>query len=111
MRMWMVKPELMCDKHLLGEHAECHMFVGHLLRHRRIDNYIRFNLLEPKSLRRRHDLLAAEMLNRQMRHKSPLPEYDLSYLPGRQKLYTVDKKASLDELLRRCRNCRKRGHL
>ena len=30
MRMWMVNPGFMCNKHLLGEHVECHMLVGHL---------------------------------------------------------------------------------
>ncbi|MHC4725460.1 MAG: pyrimidine dimer DNA glycosylase/endonuclease V [Planctomycetota bacterium] len=53
MRMWMVNPAVMCKKHLLGEHVECHMLVGHLQRKRRITNYIKLNLLQPKSLRER----------------------------------------------------------
>ena len=28
MRMWNVDPKLMCNKHLLGEHVEMHMFFG-----------------------------------------------------------------------------------
>lgn len=28
MRHWLVRPDLMCEKHLLGEHVECHMFQG-----------------------------------------------------------------------------------
>ncbi|MHC4597064.1 MAG: pyrimidine dimer DNA glycosylase/endonuclease V [Planctomycetota bacterium] len=98
----------MCDKHLLGEHVECHMLVGCLLRKRRITNYIRFDLLQPKSLRERHDQLALEMDKRGMLHKSPLPEYDLSYLPHEHSTYKVNVEESLIELSRRCRECRKR---
>ena len=107
MRMWMVDPVVMCNKHLLGEHVECHMLVGHLQRKRRITNYIRLNLLQPKSLRERHEQLALEMKNRDMLHKSPLPEYDLSYLPEEHSTYTVNAEESLNELSRRCLECRK----
>jgi len=108
MRMWMVNPAFMCNKHLLGEHVECHMLAGHVQRKRRITNYIRLNLLQPKSLRERHDQLAFEMENREMVHKSPLPECDLSYLPEEHRIYTVDAEQSLIELLRRCSQCRER---
>ena len=106
MRMWMVNPAVMCNKHLLGEHVECHMLVGHLQRKRKITNYIRFNLLQPKSLRERHDQLATEMGNRGMSHKSPLPQYDLSYLPKEHRLYVVNAEESLIELSKRCSDCR-----
>ena len=108
MRMWMVDPAVMCDKHLLGEHVECHMLVGHLQRKRRITNYIRLNLLQPGNLRERHDQLALEMKDRGMLHKSPLPEFDLSYLPEEHRTYTVNAEDSLDELSGRCLECRKR---
>ena len=107
MRMWMVNPACMCNQHLLGEHVECHMLVGHLKKRKQIINYIRLNFLEPKSLRKRHNQLALEMVNRGMKHKSPLNEYDLSYLPKEHRLYTVNIKDSLNELLRRCSKCRK----
>lgn len=103
----MVNPAVMCKKHLLGEHVECHMLAGHLQRKRRITNYIKLNLLQPKSLRQRHDILALEMKNRGMNHKSPLPEYDISYLPRNQRTYTVNAQESLIELSKRCRECRK----
>lgn len=106
--MWMVNPAVMCNRHLLGEHAECHMLAGHLQRKRQITNYIRFNLLEPKSLRERHDQLSLEMENRQMLHKSPLQEFDLSYLPQGHRIYTVNAEESLIELSRRCSECSER---
>jgi hypothetical protein len=104
----MVNPAIMCNKHLLGEHVECHMLVGHLQRKRRITNYVRLNLLQPRSLGERHDQLACEMENRGMLHKSPLPEFDLSYLPEEHRTYTVNVYTSLTELSGRCSECRGR---
>ncbi len=104
----MVNPAVMCKKHLLGEHVECHMLAGHLQRKRRITNYIKQNLLQPKNLRERHDQLALEMENRKMLHRSPLPKYDLSYLPEKQRIYIVNAEQSLIELSRRCSECKDR---
>jgi hypothetical protein len=84
------------------------MFAGHLLRKRKITNYIAFNLLEPKSLAQRHALLAKQMLARAMSHKSPLPRFSISYLPKDQQEYKVDVEKSLKDLIKRCPNCRKR---
>lgn len=28
MRMWGVDPKVLCTKHMIGEHAETHMFLG-----------------------------------------------------------------------------------
>lgn len=106
MRMWMVNPKIMCRQHLLGEHVECHMFAGNLLRKRQITNYIQFNLLEPKSLISRHTQLVLEMINRGMNHNSPLPKFDMSYLPEDQLNYKVNSLLSLNELLKRCERCK-----
>ena len=108
MRMWMVNPELLCNQHLLGEHVECHMFVGHLLKKRKVTNYINFNLFQPKSLNERHEQLASEMAKRGMNHRSPLKEFDLSYLPQEQIDHEVNVNESQRELLKRCPRCRKR---
>jgi hypothetical protein len=104
----MVNPAVTCNKHLLGEHVECHMLVGHLQRNRQITNYIRLNLLQPKSLRERHDQSALEIKDRGMLHKSPLPEFDLSYLPEENRIYNVNAEVSLNELSGRCSECRRR---
>jgi hypothetical protein len=104
----MVNPAILCDKHLLGEHVECHMFACHLLRKRKITNYIAFNLLEPKSLKQRHALLANQMRKRTMSHKSPLPRFSISYLPKYQQDYEVDVEKSLKDLIKRCPACKKR---
>jgi hypothetical protein len=108
MRMWMVDPLVLCNKHLLGEHVECHMFAGHLIRKRKITNYIAFNLLEPKSLAQRHNVLARQMRKRLMSHKSPLPRFSIYYLPKDQQEYRVDVEKSLKDLIKRCPACKKR---
>jgi hypothetical protein len=101
MRMWMVNPVEMCRRHLLGEHVECHMFLGTLRRGRSLAGYIRNGLVELRRLRARHDELAREMRRRGYRHASPLA-------PGRRlsDLGRVDPVEGRRELERRCPECR-----
>ena len=109
MRMWMVDPRSMCDKHLLGEHVETHMFVGTIQKGIGVKGYLEGGLLEPRNLWTRHDLLAEEMKARGMKHRSPLPRCDITALPD----VRVDTDRSLAELGRRCPDCRmrQRDHL
>jgi hypothetical protein len=106
MRMWMVDPSRMCDKHLLGEHVECHMLAGTLARGRSIAGYMERDLLEPSSLVDRHRALAREMAARGFRHRSPLETADDRYLPEAARIQRVDARAAADELARRCPACR-----
>ena len=95
MRMWMIEPELLCDKHLLGEHGELHKFISPVVQ------------IELTSYQSRHDELAKEMLSRGMDHKSPLPELpDFSYLPRKQFEAKVDRGVSRVDLHERCNECR-----
>jgi hypothetical protein len=48
------------------------------------------------------------MEKRGMLHKSPLPGFDLSFLPEEHRIYAVNVEESLIELSRRCSECRKR---
>jgi hypothetical protein len=109
MRMWMTDPKTMCRKHLLGEHVECHMFLGHLKKKRKITKYIENNCLEPTSLKKRHDELAKEIKRRGYNHNSPLDfkKEFIDYLPYEHKNYKVDIKASLRDLVTRCKDCKK----
>lgn len=108
MRMWMVDPIFMCRRHLLGEHGELHSFIQSWRKHRKIDRRITGNAIEPNSYKKRHDELAAEMIRRGMRHCSEIEQPDFSYLPVWQKDFKVDRKKSLNLLLERCPECRKR---
>lgn len=98
MRMWMVPPIYLCNKHLLGEHVETHMFVGHLKLGRRLGAYA--SLCEPHRLVERHDELAAELRARGFIHKSPL-EFEYS---GTE-VGHVDIDRSIADLRARCPDC------
>ena len=105
MRMWMVNPAVMCNRHLLGEHVECHMFAGHLNLRKSVTGYIKNNLFQPESLKERHDQLVLEMQRRGMNHNSPLDKFDISYLSNEQKSCIVNVKEAQTELFRRCSKC------
>lgn len=110
MRMWMVNPRILCRKHLLGNHVEDHMFLGHLKLKRKVDGYIKNNLLEPLNLKKDHDQLVIEMLRRGYNHNTPLtyePQI-LKYLGEEYLNHRIDLNASLCELLSRCNDCKAR---
>lgn len=109
MRMWMVDPQTMCRKHLMGEHVETHMYVGGMLKGTKMGGYIAGNLLEPMSLKRRHDALAAEMVARGYKHDSVMGDNAyaaaLASLPEEFVISTVSEKDARAELHRRCPDC------
>lgn len=106
MRMWMVSPQTMCNKHLFGEHVECHMLVGAIARKKSISGYIQNNLLEPASISSRHNELAAEIERRGYMHNSPLSQPDISHLPKHEQSATVNLLQSYLDLHDRCVACR-----
>jgi uncharacterized protein with PIN domain len=108
MRNWSINPIFLCQKHLNGEHVETHMTVGTFKRKLRISGYIKNGLLSPINTRDRHDTLVKEMLRRGYEHNSPLPDYDISYLPIEHRLYEIDQKVSFRELMKRCPTCKER---
>jgi len=108
MRQWLCNPKILCKKHLTGEHCEHHMFVGSINLKRSVSGFIEKNLLEPLSLKQRHDELAEEMKSRGYKHKTPLKEFDLSYLPDIEINHKINTGDSLLELLNRCPECKKR---
>ena len=107
MRMWMVNPRIMCKKHLLGEHVECHMFVGTINEGKSIKGYLDNGLLNVDDLWSRHLQLAKEMTNRGYNHESNLKQIDWSKIKNNNypSINTVDKKISLQDLLTRCEDC------
>lgn len=102
MRMWMINPKLLCNKHLSGEHVECHMLVGCINKDKSLTGYIENGLIEIHNIRQRHHELEEEMRNRGMKADSPLPKFKT------YKLGVVDVSNSLKELSKRCPECRKR---
>ena len=112
-RMWMVKPEIMCRQHLLGEHKEIHQLLGTLRKQYKIDGYTRHNCVEVSSIEHRHNALVVEMQKRGYNHKSPIPTQshinDMSeYLNPDSRNFIINKNSSLRDILERCPECRKR---
>jgi len=101
LRSWGVEPSLLCDKHLLGEHVEMHMFAGTLRKGISVAGYIDDGLIEVDKIITRHEELATEMTLRGMNHKSPMPDDLVLFSAG-----WIDNFANLKELSRRCETCR-----
>lgn len=99
MRMWGVDPKVMCNRHLLGEHVEMHMFVGTIKRGTSLRGYIDGGLVETHLIDMRHDELAREMIRRGMNHKSPIEHL---YPPA---MGRIDRAGNLRELASRCPEC------
>jgi len=99
--MWGVDPIKICNRHLLGEHVEMHMFVGTIKNGISIDGYIKKGLVSPKLLKIRHDILAYEMIKRGMNHQSPI----VDFFDNREGFITP---LAEKELFSRCENCRSR---
>ena len=102
MRMWGINPEILCRQHLLGEHLECHMFVGAILKHKSLKGYIDKGLVEVHMLKLRHDELVNEMTKRGYTHASPLPDF-VSWVEGE-----LNIPKNFDDLTTRCPECNKR---
>ena len=102
MRMWMIDPQLMCNKHLLGEHVETHMLAGSMKKGRSMAGFITGKLVDLSKIGHRHDALASEMSERGMNHKSPLFQCS-DWIGG-----SVDEFTSVIELKSRCAECRDR---
>lgn len=105
MRMWNVPPQYMCRKHLLGEHLEIHMFVSSIRLGKKMQGYIKNNLLETHNLKKRHDEIVNEMIKRKYNHKTPLDD------PGFISEGNINVAVSSMILFSRCKDCRKRMEL
>jgi len=110
MRMWMINPKLLCDKHLLGEHGEIHKFIPTFKKRYSVDG--RFSpivQIQFQGFRERHDALAVEMVKRGMNHKSPLfelPDFKSIYPQHYNKF--VRASQSYKDLSLRCEQCKER---
>lgn len=106
MRMWMVDPKVLCNKHLLGEHGEIHKHHHNFVKQHNIAKRISPVVqIEPQSMQSRHDVLAKEMLRRGMNHQSPFEQPDISYLTIAERYTVVDVQNSLRDLSSRCPEC------
>lgn len=105
MRMWMLPPEMMCMKHIVGEHGEIHKHRHNFVKKHSIKGRIFPEVqIEPESMKKRHDELAEYLKN----HKSPYEMPDLSHLPKGIKQARVNIDVSIRDLKNRCPKCREK---
>lgn len=115
MRQWLVRPQLMCQRHLLAEHLETHMFQGSMRGNIDLTGYYENNLFfGPTFLLRRHQELSSFIEG----HKTPITAETIAIAtapwPGmysRKSYPDIDitqdmVKESRMELVSRCRACR-----
>ena len=109
MRMWMINPKLMCNKHLLGEHGELHKFKHSFVKGHSILGRIKpIVQIEPLSMQSRHDELVKEMEIRDMNHKSPYEMPCLDKYPIEQTNVKADIFININDLATRCPDCAER---
>lgn len=100
--MWMISPEFLCRKHLLGEHGEIHKFRHSFVKKHNMKG--RAGQIDPSKMESRHDELATEMLKRGYKHLSPYEQPDTSYLHD---MPEVNKEEAHRDLINRCSECAK----
>lgn len=103
MRQWLVNPKTLCRQHLLGEHLECHYFVGSIIKGTSLKGFIDKGLVEPSKIKSRHEELVKEMLARGYKHKSELKSFKVGKLKNTGK---VDSEQNLKILKEKCEKCK-----
>ena len=107
--MWGINPELLCKKHLLGEHGEIHKHRHNFVKQHKITKRITPVVqIEPESMEKRHNELAEEMTRRGYNHNSPYELPDLSYLKDFERYAKIDIQNSINDLSNRCPECAKK---
>lgn len=103
-RMWMVDPELLCRRHLLGEHQELHKLLGHIRKDNLevVKGHAEAGDIDTSEIQWRHDALTKEMKRRGYSHASPTDYED------ELGLGSVDRDGNLKELKDRCKKCQER---
>ncbi len=97
MRIWDISPNLLCRKHLLGEHRELHALYSILLNnkkgYRNHPETLRWVGKLP-ALKLRHEALVREMQNRDYKHLTPLVDTSGSETQN-ELLHTVEEQEKI----------------
>jgi hypothetical protein len=101
--MWGINPKLLCRKHLMGEHVEMHMFVGTLNKNKSLKGYIDKGLVVVQDIKKRHDILAKEIVKRGFNHQSPIQLNIPLYEAGK-----INITDNIEDLSSRCEKCKER---
>lgn len=107
MRVWDIKPEYLCQKHLVAEHRELHGLWNILTKHGGVGGYAK----HPETLRwvgktralyNRHEDLIKEFINRGYKHHTPL---DKSLAKGSKIQTTFINTLAEQKILLKNKNC------
>jgi hypothetical protein len=112
----MCNPKIMCRKHLMGEHVECHMFIGSLKKGKKLEGHTKNNQLDICLVIQRHNELVNEMITRGYNHKTPFTNEHQLIVNNALILYEknnwfsgkINPQQSLGLLLSRCNECKER---
>jgi hypothetical protein len=103
MRIWDLPPNTLCRKHLLGEHRELHAIYSVILNNKKgyskHPETLRWGGKLP-ALKKRHQILVAEMEKRGYQHNSPLPD-----VPGKISQDKLINTIEEQEKILRGKNC------
>lgn len=102
MRMWMVDPQFMCERHLTLEHGSCHLIVLALNEGEDLSSLLKDGHIEIGSLHERHEELVLEMDRRGLDHCSLLPSFESGSVG------VVDRHRSALDLADICVSCEAR---
>lgn len=105
--MLRVAPKYLCDKHLMAEHREMHSIASimsanstaSITARKLLEGKIRKGLVETHRVVERHNELAAEMVQRRMKHATPIAQFTAP-IAGK---FRGDL---LDEHMKKCFDCR-----
>tara|TARA_R110002020_G_scaffold51867_1_gene146378 strand:+ start:215 stop:541 length:327 start_codon:yes stop_codon:yes gene_type:complete len=103
--MWLVAPQHMCTKHLLGEHVELHMLMGCIEKEKSLKGYINTGLIDISQIPSRHEQLVEEMTRRNYNHESPLLITEKMQVASQTDNGYVDISKSIADLSERCKAC------
>jgi len=99
MKMLGVNPIYLCDKHLLAEHAEIHVFARTIRQKISVKQYTDSGCLDTTKIKSRHDDLAKELERRKIPHRTPLTYVD-EIMQG-----SVNSAKNTAELMETCDDC------
>ena len=106
MRMWLVNPEWLCRKHLLGEHVELHMLLGSIEKDKNLTGFIDGGLIDASQLPSRHTELVEEMERRGYNHNSPIDLTEKAFKYIISAVGKIDIHKSIWDLQSRCSECK-----
>lgn len=109
MRMWGIPANLLCSKHLRGEHFELHILSGVITKQtnpKLLQTLAKNGLLCLRDLAIRHDEIADEMMLRGMNHKSDLWfDWEMYHRSLGLPDSDIDLDKSVYDLFTRCSEC------